>query len=325
MCNSFGDPVCASHEGAVREALGSAERSLVAAVEAHRAQTGNDTRATVGAARAAFYAAQARWDQTLTGLDLLRRTLDDPHTTGKHRTALVARHELAVRRRADAENRWRQSRQWAEQQLATTDPDTARFERYLLLVAARRAAENGTCWPQPDSPRGIAAWGDSAAGATYSALAAAGVTYPQITFAFAAVIDAGRRTPEHPGWSPLVAAHYAHLPKSLRPRTFHVTQHLAANRGVAVVATMAQIVAYARSEGSIFVDDHAAIPVHDAIAGQRWLLMPVVGPVDVTTGARRAPQECRCGVFAVREHDSRFVVLVSPPEQVARSVGLTAP
>lgn len=265
---------------------------------------------------AALRAARARWDQTLTGQDELRAALADPDLAGPARTVVATRLAVATRRRGEAHDRWTASPQWAEQELAST-PGTPRFDRYLAMVAERRAHRGGSCWPRPTDARAGIAWDSSAPGVTYAALSAAGVEYPQVTFAEPAVVDASRRTPAHPGWAPGVAAHYAHLPTALRPRTFGVAQHLAAHHGRPVVVTVGQLVGHARVEGAVFVDDDSVIPAHDAVAGQRWFLVPVVGPVDVTIAPGRDPLRVRSGVFAVREGDARFLTLGSHPEDPA--------
>lgn len=316
MCNTFGDPVCRAHEPAVRADLVAATRRAHEAVATAQDDPDGAPIREAREATARLGAAQARWDQTLTGQGDLRAALADPDLTGTARTMVATRLAVAVRRRDEAQDRWVASPQWAERELASA-PGTPRFDRYLAMVAERRAHRGGSCWPRPGEPRGATAWDDSAPGVTYAALSLAGVDHPQVTFAEPAVVDASRRNPPHPGWAPGVAAHYAHLPTVLRPRTFAVAQHLAAHHGRPVRVTVGQLVGHARVEGAVFVDDDGVIPAHDAVAGQRWFLVPVVGPVDVTIAPGRDPLRVRSGVFAVREVDARFLTLASYPKTPA--------
>lgn len=340
MCNTFGDPVCASHEPRLRARVDEArtrvselstelDAALTAAADGGRynptlgvlnqftraaavdqAQRVPQLRNELAAARDRLVQARGRHDQTDYGLARLIAAINDPTLTLSTRARAQVRLSLAQARRAAAETRWKKSAAWAEERLRGAHPygDQDRFTHYANLVIARRAAEHDVRWPPPTGAA-AAGWEATAAAHTLTQLRAAGAPHPEMTFMVPDVIDAAHRTPTHPGWSPLLAAHHIHLPTAVRDATLTGQLHRAAYTGRAVVLSGQHVTAEVRACGQVIVDDDKVISVHDAAAGDRWHIVPLVGPLQLATptgepvGAVQAE-----GVAAVRDRDNRFTV-----------------
>lgn len=77
----------------------------------------------------------------------------------------------------------------------------------------------------------------------------------------------------------------------------------------------AELIAAVRAEPDTFVDDQAAVPVHDAVAGQQWKTLRVVGPLTIGPGGGAGPRDrtIYTGWVLVRINDSRMVVTDTHP------------
>lgn len=341
MCNRFGDPVCSAHEPALRTAVDHAREKVLRLAERLQtldAQTSADPhqkRDELGAlyrlweaqqgdlrlehdavnaqlreAQRQLLVLQTRHDQTKAGLRDLRAMLAAPGLSDQARHRIAARCALAENRRAAALARWQGSSAWAENRLHdTADPD-----RYIDLLARRRAAENGVMWPPPGGAA-RAGWELTAAAATLTALVERELPHPQVTFSVPEVIDSRYRQPPHDGWDPLAAAHFVHLPNPLFPPGPAPLMHQAAHTGKSWKVSRDEMCALLRAqEGGRFVDDAATVPVHDAVAGQQWVGAPIVGPVQLlsATGTTLG-NPCYTGWVLMRVNDARLITTDHTP------------
>lgn len=279
---------------------GTQPRSLVTArIESAR------SRSAVATARSDVATAQAAYDMTPQGLAALRHAAEAA-PSGQPSAAAAARYAVAQRRSEAAQAVWLASPAHTEERLPAA-LGTRRLPALVDELSRRRCVEASVELP-PTDPRARQVWSDlDPHGRVWSALVGqvgaseAGLTFMRVP---PTTLDAPAPAAT---CSPLLSAHFLHLPSCLLDDTdLSVKSLRAAASGKPIEVDHHAAVRAAATVGDCLVDTDGTV-TNDGQELDTWRVLPLGGPVALTMTATTLRVDH--GWLCVRDRDHTIRVL----------------